>query len=216
MSDALIASQNTRITQLGDENANLKAALKQSRGEAKVLKAERDTFEQAAKDLTTENASIKGKPSEKDAQIADLKGQLSQRDHKDAFRAEAAKNKVKPDKADQLYKLSELKPGDQPVKAEDFAAFFTTAKEAYDWAFDGGTPASGGSSGQAQGFPPGSSQAIQLNGAPPIPAGGRGAPDNSSGLFTVRRSDPRDPAWMQQNGSKIAEAASKGTLRWID
>lgn len=218
MSDALISSLNARISELDQKNANLNSALKAERKGVAAIKGELDTLKAQVGTLTTERDQWQAKataaPDDLTKEIGDLRGQLSQRDHRDAFKQAAAKAGVAPDRVDDLYGLSGLKPGDQPATPEDFADYLATAKESRPWAFGGASP-SGGSTGD-EGGNPFAAQAIKLGAQPPVPGGGRGASDHSSGLFTVRRADAKDVGWMRDNGAKLGEAAAKGTLRWAD
>lgn len=210
MSEALIASLNNRISQLETDKAQLGQALKQSRGEAKAAKAERDQLATSARDLTAERDRLKAAadagPADLQARIAGLEGEIAGRDHRDSFRDAALASGVKPEAVGDLYSLSGLKPGDAAPKPEDFAGFLSSAKEGRPWAF-GEAPAPA-----VEGGPP---SPVTLAKTPAPAGGGRGASDTTSGLFTVRRSD-MTPAWMQTNQSKLAEHAEAGTLRVQD
>lgn len=219
-SDTLIHSQNARISQLEADKANLQAALN---GERKARKADRTALAELQGKLTTAEAerdtaraAVTAAPDEKDKEIGWLKGELAGRDHRAAFDEAARGAGVKPENLDDLYELSGLKPGDAEPKAEDFAEFLAGAKAARGWAFGDVATDAGGTSGAKGGTAALGTQGIRLGATAPPPGAGRGASDHTSGLFTVRRGDARNPLWMRDNGAALARAQSEGRLRWAD
>jgi hypothetical protein len=164
MSDAVLASLNARNNELLNEKSSLKTALREARGKLKEALDRAEKAEAQVGTLAADRDGWKQKaeagPDDLRKQIADLQGQLAGRDHKDAFRAAALAQGAKPEKVDKLYKLLELKPGDAPAKPEDFAEALAAAKEADDWAFDGGTRETGKTPPTAP--PPGSGRSASL------------------------------------------------------
>ena len=193
MSDVLIASLNTRNQTLEGDKANLNAALQGERKQRKALQVElaRMTTEADAFKLDRDGWKVKAEaaPSEKDAEIATLRDSISQHDFRAQFDKAAKAAGVTDIRLDSLYKLSELKPGDTPAKAEDFAGFLTTAKEAHSWAF-GETLAASKSTGAAaqnSGSQAGNSAAV---------SGGRGGSDTSGSQVQYSLADVRKPGWQ--------------------
>jgi hypothetical protein len=213
-----------RVTELVESNAKLNAALKSERKRQEAVRKALavDSWDQvdgalaklreggkAAQELERLKAQALS-PDDKDKRIADLEGAIKTRDFSDKFRAEAIAAGVDPKRVDKLLKVSDLKPPDGELKDGHFKDYLAKAKESDDWAFSQGTKDANAGGDDKAG-------ASDLELPPARTAGeGRGQADNSSGLFTVRRSDAGKPAWMQANQSKLAEASSKGTLRWID
>lgn len=218
MSDALIASLNQRINELTGQLTNLKAALKQERGDRRAAAEERDTLRAQVATLTTERdtalSAAKAAPDDLRKQIADLQGQIAQRDHRDAFRAAARAAKVKDAALDDLYNLSGLKPGEAPPKAEDFAEFLAAQKEARSWAFDT-EDSPGQGNGPTLGQPAGGPPPIRLAPAAPPPGAGRGVPDHSSSKLRVTADQLGDGAWMQANQDAVTRASAEGRLEIV-
>lgn len=216
MSDALIQSLNGRVSSLESENANLRAALKESRGKLKTSTERIATLEkehgQAVEQRDKLEAAAKAAPSEQGKRIAELEQQLRQRDHRDAFSAAARKAGVSPDHVDDLYRLSGLTPPESgEITADSFGEFLGTAKTSRAWAF-AASPDAGGSSGGAGNAGPSQPPPRPTQG----PGGSQGAPDKTGRSFTVRQADMRDPAWMRIHGAEYVAAHKAGTLRVVD
>jgi hypothetical protein len=197
------------IQQLVSEKANLQAALKQARTEAKALKERAATVEAQVKTLEGDRDGWKAKaesaPTDHAKTIADLSGKIRQRDHRDAFRAACAAAGVRPERVDALYKLIGGAPPDAgEIAADAFAEPLTAAKAEHDWAFGESSPTA---VGQPAGTGSGPSPVPPT--APP-PGAGRGAPDLSSGRFAYKASDLANPAWMAANQERLAKAVADG------
>lgn len=220
MSDTLIASLNQRVSELTQQNANLTAAVRETRRELKASKETAETLKGQLKAAATERETWKGKaeaaPTEQARRVAELEGQLRTRDHRDGFRAAALKAGVKPDAVADLYQLSGLKPPEQgDIDPAGFAGFLDGAKAARSWAFGANEdPDAGGSSG---GAPGGTTQADRK---PPLQGGqggGRGALDTSaSNRFVVRSADLADADWVQSNWSRYTRALQEGAVVYAD
>lgn len=219
MSDALISSLNARVSDLTTENAQMKAALREARGDLKAARAERDEFAQTITDLEKDRDAWKGKaeaaPGEKDARIKELEGQIAGDRHRAAYEKAAKAAGMLDEEIADSYDLAmargTLKLGEGDAKPEDFAAHLSAAREARPRAF-GEAPAGGGSSTAppaGKGAGGGGSQAPAGGGnAAPI-AGGRGASGTSPSRVQYSLSDVRKPGWQQANPA-LAEALAKG------
>lgn len=213
MSDALIASLNQRIAELANSKAKLNSALKEARAEAKAAKESAEAASKQLATLTSERDTLAAQaatgPEDLTRQITDLKAQIASRDHKDGFKAAAVAAGVAPTALDDLYALSGLKPGDDPVQPETFAAYLTEARTARPWAFTGETPSA---SGQTPAGTAGTQGTLALAATPPPPGAGRGAPDHSSTSYRVRKADLANGSWMSQHQADVAKASAEGRL----
>lgn len=223
MSETLIASLNQRLADSERERANLRAALKEERGKRKAEAAEAEQLRLDLNAALDERDGFKSKaeatPGEHAKEIADLKATIARRDHKDAFKAAAARHGARPEAVDDLYQLLGLQPGEKPAAAEDFAEPLAAAKGARAWAFgeqaqsdsttasDPSAPASGKG---------GAPQEIVLGATKAPSGGGRGGSDLSSGQLRVRSADLGDGAWMQANQEAVAKASAEGRLVVVD
>lgn len=218
MSEALIASLNKRISELEDKNSNLNAALKQSRIEVREYKPLIAELDEQLKQARVERDQWKTKaeagPTEQSARIVELEGLLAGRDHRDAFRAAAITAGVDSHFVDDLYTLSGLKPGDSPVKPENFVEFFTAAKTARPWAFGNTQPSGQNGAAQPSGQN-GNTQGIGLTGTVPPPGAGRSASVASVNGVRYTADEVRRPGW-QQSRPELVEALQRGTAVFVE
>lgn len=203
MSEALIASLNTRVSDLQQQAANLKAALKEARGERSAAVAERDTLRAELAKLATERDDWKGKaeaaPSQTAETIAKLQQQLRTRDHRDAFRARAASAGVRPEAVDDLYALSGLAPPESgDVTPESFDEYLGAAKTSRAWAF-GVTPEPSGQNGTSQG--------VKLPATPPPAGAGRSASAPPDGRVQYTADEVRRPGWQKARPELVTALA---------
>jgi FtsZ-binding cell division protein ZapB len=216
MSDALIASQNTRISQLEREAAELRAEAKKYRTGRRDALAERDALKAQIDQLTADRDGWKQKaeatPGETQAKLEALQGQLRQRDHLDTFKAEALKAGVNPAAVADLYRLSGLTPPEEgEPKPEDFAGFLASAKTERAWAFGtgaSGTATPGGDPGTTspQG---GAQQGLTLGANPPPPGSGRNASGTTAGQVRYTRTEVQAPGW-QHSRPELKAALAEG------
>jgi outer membrane murein-binding lipoprotein Lpp len=220
MSETLINSLNSRVSELTTQVAQLNAALKQERGEKKTLRTDLEKAQGQVTSLTTERDTWKQKaesaPGEQSQRITDLEGQLRQRDHRDGFREAALAAGVKPEAVGDLYQLLGVKPGDTAPKPEDFAEPLKAARTARAWAF-GEAPAADGSTsatnangnGNANANGNGTQGSVEVPATPPPPGAGRSASDTTSTRVQYRMSDVAKPGWAQANPA-LQKALAEG------
>jgi hypothetical protein len=210
-----------RVSELEGVKAQLETALKQARGERKAATEAKAGLEQQVQALTAERdgakAQLEKAPGEWQAKAVELQARLAEREFRDVFRDKALAAGVKPEAVGDLLQLSGLKPPDGELPANHFDEFLAGAKQARGWAFADSPPAGQPGASQASAGQPGASHDHLVT--PPVappPGAGRGGSDHSSALFTVRRSDAANSAWMQANQSRVAEATANGSIRWAD
>lgn len=216
MSDELVSHLRAEIARLGEENKRVKAEAIKRRKAKGDLQARLDEAEKQIKSLTSERDDWKGKaetvpdPDAKDTRIAELEKSLRLRDRRDDWRKPLdgkLRDKVT---TEDVWAAAGYEPGAEPPTEQQLADLLGKAREARPYLFRDDDDRAGATSA---GAPGGARDAGSLFG----PGGGQGAPDRDTGKFLrVRRSDGQDPVFMAQNQSKIAEAMSNGTLRWID
>lgn len=210
MSEALISSLNSRISELMTEKANLNAAIKEARRERKEATEKLDALTKQVETLTTERDGFKAKaeagPTEQTKRITELESQIRGRDFRDAFRAAARTANVNEAHIDDLFTLSGLKPPESgDIKPEGFTEFLTAAATSKPWAFatadaNANPPASGGSTA---GTLPGATPK-----APP-PGAGRSASSPPTAQVRYTSAEVATPGW-QARRPELVEALKAG------
>jgi hypothetical protein len=210
MSDELIRSLNSRITELTNENASLRAEAKDRRIKARTVTAERDELKTQLGTLTTERDTWKGKaeaaPGDKDRRIAELEGTIRTRDHKEAFHRLAKAAGVREEALADLWSLSDYKADTDTVDEARINQLIGEARTGRPYLFStaGETPAADSRESKKPLSPP--------------PGSGRGAPANGSGQYRLTASQMRDPKFMMdpKNSKAIAQAQADGNLVVVD
>jgi hypothetical protein len=223
MSEELIKSLNSRISELEKQKDDLHKRWTAARHENKSLKAtldeavaERDEFAQAVTEMSDEHEALAAQanagPEELTARIKELEGSIAARDYKDTFKTAALKSGVHPDKVDDLLSLSGLKPGDEPAKPEDFADFLSTAKEARSWAFAEASQTGGQASPVAATPVANGSQAasVALANASQAIGSGRSVSDTSAAKVTYSLSEVARSGW-QKSRPELQTALANST-----
>lgn len=203
MSDALITSLNEQLTSARGEAAKYRKGRREALGEVEALRkqvesltAERDQFKQKAE--TT--------PNELQAKVEALTSEIRTRDHRDAFSRSVGGRLV--DKADvnHVWQALNYQPGEAVPTPEQVEEQLGKAREAAPWLFREGSGVT------PQSSPGGTTHGFQVPATQPPPGSGRSDSGTSSGRFVVSPQQMGDPAWMQANQQRIADAYASGAL----
>lgn len=210
MSDELvIKTLNDELSRLRKELADTAAEAKKRRidgrgvkSELEKLKAERDAL---IADRDGWKAKAEAAPSDVAKENERLKGEIKVRDLKAKFNG-VSEQLGEGVTIEHLWKFNDFDPAAADVESLDVDGLVKGWRDAVPGLFKSADVKSAAPPGGAQ--KPG----LRIN----LPAG-RGAPDDASSRFTVRRtSDLGNPIWMQKNQARIAEAAAEGTLTYVD
>jgi len=234
MSDELIKSLQSRITQLETENRQLISRRQKARQEAEALKAERDKLRADLDDLLTTaetelgqndeawqaieaerdelRAKLDAAPDELQAKIRDLETQVRTREFKDVFTGHV-KDLAEGFTVEDLWKFGEFDPAKVETLDEgtvkEIVGKVRQAKPAMFARPSGpGTNGTEGSPGSGQERPV--RKPLTLG-----DSGSRGTRDGTSEGPTIRKSEMSRPGWMSKNKA-AAEAFKAGTLTVLD
>jgi hypothetical protein len=206
MSDALIASLQSRISELTDQLATVKTEAKTRRKAQAATRTELEAALAQVKELATDRDAWKGKaeaaPGEKDKKIAELEGQILERQHADVF------GELKQDKElglDPRMPVTTImrELGYKPEGAPDRDKLKSLVAEAKPRLGHLFSPAADSGNAHATG------QARE-----PGPGAQRGGSPNSasSPAGTVSRAQLRDAKWMFANQALAATAVKEGRI----
>jgi len=210
VSDELVKTLQARVGELTAEVSELKGESKDRRLKGKKVAddLEKLTREHAA--LLADRDQWKGKAEssqpELTARISELQGKLREVTHKDAFRKAAEAKGVMPEAVDAAWQLSRYEPAADAVDAAAIDAAVAKTTGANPFLLKPAAPPAAGEAAAAAARPP---VVDPLTGAV---AGGRGGPDNGSMQLRVTPQQYGDPAWMDANSARLAEASKNGTL----
>jgi hypothetical protein len=204
MSDALIASLQSRIADLTNETAQLKSENKDRRIKLRDLRTEIESVRKAAETATAEAEALRAKagadPASADDRVKALEAQLKARDVRDAFSAVELAPGIK---VEQVFKFFDVDPNTVDVtKAVELAKGWREAAPGlFKPAAETVAVAPGGAKGQT----------LDLG-----HLAGRGSRDKDAGSFTVRKGDLQSPEWMRLNQKAYAKAVAENTVTYAE
>ncbi len=212
-SDTLIASLNSRISDLTMQVATLSTEAKKRRLELRAEQTAHGTLKTAHAALVTDRDTWKGKaeadPPALQAQLDKAHADLRARDHRDAWKEAVGAHLNDGATVEDVWAKLQYTPGEKIPTPAEITEQVKQAQGAAPYLFRPGSIPTNGQPRPTAGTPP----PPPLT-APIVPS--RGAPDTAARRFEVRKSQSRDPAWMRQNQDQIAEARKANTLVFVE
>jgi predicted nuclease with TOPRIM domain len=198
MSDALIASLQSRIADLTNETAQLKSENKDRRIKLRDLRTEIESVRKAAETATAEAEALRAKagadPASADDRVKALEAQLKARDVRDAFSAVELAPGIK---VEQVFKFFDVDPNTVDVtKAVELAKGWREAAPGlFKQAAETVAVAPGGATGQA----------LDLG-----HLAGRGSRDKDARTVTYTRAEVAQAGW-QHRRPELVQALKDGS-----